>query len=555
MGDAEDRADVLSSTALLNCLIREVAGTGPDEASGHLVCRLPATGRLLRVRAGRHPREPCVRADGDWLPLSFAGLVALTADELGRHTGIPNNTLATEIADSRDVIATLLGARALATPPRDLYLRSEQALVAGHRYHPAPKARGGGSPDSWLPYAPEAHARFPLALLGVRADLLAEDGDPSALDCLGSAPDGYRVLPAHPWQLGLLGDLPALRDGRLLRLGDSCATAVPTSSVRTVYLPERDLFCKFSLDVRITNDVRRLWLHDLRWLRVIGELLATVFDDLPLGTAAAVLPDRGYRSADPGGRDTVEALAVIVRDGPLAHLRPGLTPVLAAGVSEGFAGSPLDATTPERALSWWRHYLDHVVPPVLHAFLRHGLVLECHLQNVLVCVNEAGLPAQAIFRDHEGVKLVAERHRDLLGRLGASACTPSVSAAGGWERLTYCLVTNNLREIAGAITDRHPGLAGELWPRARSVFAEYAADHGDPPEIRALLTAPHIPAKANLLLRWLDTDGASSRYIPLANPLRDVIPTHPTEASAGEAVARARYPSAPAQPASHQQAR
>jgi siderophore synthetase component len=526
VGDAGNRADVLSTTALLNCLIREVAGPGTDEASGHLVCRLPATGRLLRVRAGRHPCEPCVRVDDDWLPLSFAGLVALTADELGRHTGIPNNTLATEITDSRDVIAALLDARAFAQPPQDLYLRSEQALVAGHRYHPAPKARGGGSPQRWLPYAPEAYARFSLALLGVRADLVAEDGDPSALSCLGTPPDGYRLLPAHPWQLGLLGDLPAFHDGRLLRLGDSSIPAVPTSSVRTVYLPERDLFCKFSLDVRITNDIRRLWLRDLRWLRVIDELLATVFDDLSRDLQAAVLADRGYRTVDPDSRDAFEALAVIVRDGLLTHLRPGLTPVLAAGVSEGFAGNPLDGTTPERALLWWQHYLDNVVPPVLHAFLRHGVVLECHLQNVLVCVNEAGMPAQAIFRDHEGVKLVAERHHDLLGRLGASTSAPAVSAAGGWERLTYCLVTNNLCEIAGAITDRHPELADELWPRARSVFADHAADNGDPPEIRALLTAPHIPTKGNLLLRWLDADGASSRYIPLANPLCEVTHRH-----------------------------
>ncbi|WFB08911.1 IucA/IucC family siderophore biosynthesis protein [Streptomyces sp. LX-29] len=524
MGDDGTRAEALSTTALLNCLIREVARPerDPEGAAGHRAYRLPATGRLLRVRAGRHPREPALRTAGGWRALTLARLVELAAEELGRHTGRGNPALPAEIADSRDVMAALLAARDSATPPEDPYLRSEQALLAGHRYHPAPKARGAGSPDGWLPYAPEAYARFPLELLGVREDLVAGDGDASALDVLGAAPpDGYRLLPAHPWQLALLGALPAFRDGRLLRLGRTAGLAVPTSSLRTVYLPDADLFCKFSLDVRITNDIRRLWLRDLRWLRIVDELLAAAFADLPpYLPLASVLSDRGYRTADLGGRDAYEALAVVVRDGLGTHLKPGVTPLLAAGVSEGFPGNPLDGTTPEAALGWWQRYLDHVVPPVLHAGLRHGVVLECHLQNVLVCVDEEGLPAQVLFRDHEGVKLVAERHRAVLGRFGPGTPNPGVSAERGWERLVYCLVVNNLAEIAGAIHERHPELGGELWRRARAVFADYAADHGDPPEVRELLTAAHLPAKANLLLRWRDADGGSSRYVPVPNPLR-----------------------------------
>ncbi|MFI8768306.1 IucA/IucC family protein [Streptomyces sp. NPDC053792] len=520
MSEAKGRADALSATALLNCLIREVAEPAAAPDAGHAVHRLPATGRLLRVRAGRRPTEPCVRTDGGWLPLTFEALVALTADELGRRTGVTNRTVVGEMTDSRDVVAALQDARASACPPQDPYLRSEQALLAGHRYHPAPKARGTGAPESWLPYAPEAYTRFPLELLGVRADVVAEDGDLSLLDPLGAAPpDGYLLLPVHPWELDLLGELPAFRDGRLLRLGASApgaGPAVPTSSVRTVYLPAADLFCKLSLDVRITNGNRRLELRDLLWLRTIGELLAPVFDSLP---TASFLADRGYRTADLGGQHAYEGFAVIAREGLRPHLLPGVTPLLAAGIGEGFPGNPLDGLTPERALVWWRRYLDRLVPPVLHAWQRHGLVLECHLQNVLVGVDATGLPAQVVFRDHEGVRIVAERHRALLDRHGPRGPAPALDAAHGWERLAYCLVTNNLSEIAGALTDRHPELAGELWPLARAVFAGYAAEHGGPAEVHTLLASPHVPAKTNLLLRWLDVDGADARYVPMANPL------------------------------------
>ncbi|MFC7102867.1 IucA/IucC family C-terminal-domain containing protein [Nonomuraea rubra] len=338
------------------------------------------------------------------------------------------------------------------------------------------------------------------------ADDLVEDGDASALDRLGGLPgDGLTLLPAHPWQLELLG-------GTGLRPVGVTAAAVATASIRTVYLPEADLFCKFSLDVRITNDVRRLWLHDLRRLSLVAALVDVAFDDLPRHLPRpAVLRDRGWRSARLGG-DGGEALAVIVRDGLGEHLLPGLTALLAAGISEGFPGNPLDALDEDGALVWWERYLEHVVPPVLHAYLRHGVVLECHLQNVLIAVDEHGMPGQALFRDHEGIKLVAERHPGL----GA----PVLGGVRAWERLVYCLLTNNLCEIAGAVTARHPRLRDELWARARAAFAAAAKEYGDPPELRDLLAAAHIPAKANLLLRWLDADGAAMRWVPIPNPLR-----------------------------------
>ncbi|MFC7591837.1 IucA/IucC family C-terminal-domain containing protein [Nonomuraea antimicrobica] len=347
-------------------------------------------------------------------------------------------------------------------------------------------------------------------MLGVPAADLVDEGDTSALDRLGGPPgDGLTLLPAHPWQVELLG---GLRDGPLRHLGVTAVTAVPTASIRTVYLPEADLFCKFSLDVRITNDVRRLWLSDLRHLPLVAALVDAAFDDLPGHLPRpSVLRDRGYRGAELDG-DGGEALAVIVRDGLGEHLRPGLTALLAAGISEGFPGNPLDGLDEDGALVWWERYLEHVVPPVLHAYLRHGVVLECHLQNVLIAVDAAGLPAQALFRDHEGVKLVAERHP------GLSA--PVLSGVRAWERLVYCLVTNNLCEIAGAVAARHPRLGPELWARARAVFAAAGKDHGDPPELRDLLAATHVPAKANLLLRWLDADGAAMRWVPIPNPLR-----------------------------------
>jgi siderophore synthetase component len=93
----------------------------------------------------------------------------------------------------------------------------------------------------------------------------------------------------------------------------------------------------------------------------------------------------------------------------------------------------------------------------------------------------------------------------------ASSPTP-VSREAGWERLVYCLVVNHLTEIAAALAEHHPGL--DPWPAVRHELARHGL-----PEATALLTAPTLPGKTNLLLRWTGADGADARYRPLPNPL------------------------------------
>ncbi|MFJ9241230.1 IucA/IucC family protein [Streptomyces sp. NPDC101776] len=495
--DVADRADAYAAAPLLNCLLREVARPLPDPGERH-VYRLPGSGRLLRVRGERRPAEPEVCADGEWRAVGHAELVKLVAEELTRHTGVSNHELPAEMTDSRDAIAALLTARDRATAPDDPYLRSEQSLITGHPYHPAPKARGGGPVAGWLPYAPEAYARFPLVLLGLREDAVVEEGDVSALDALGEAPPGYRLLPAHPWQLDLVGNglAEAFADGRLIRLGTTGSPVWPTAAIRTVYLPGDDgsgarggdLFLKFSLDVRITNDIRRLWRHDLLKLQRTDTAVRDAF--AAMGGPAAWLSDRGYRTAD----FAFEELAVMVRDGLHDHLVPGTTPLLAAGLVEGFEGDPLSATADPGA--WWEAYLRAVVPPALAAFADHGVVLEAHLQNALVAIDADGTPAQALYRDAEGVKLLTD-----------------VERVAGWERLVYCLVVNHLVEVAGVLVERHPSL--DPWPAVRAELAR----RSDLPEVAELLSSPTLPGKTNLLLRWTGADGADARYLPLPNPL------------------------------------
>lgn len=512
MRDLSRAADALSIAPLLNCLLREAAEPAWEPSAGQAVHRLRAGGRLLRVRTGHRPSSPELWTGVIWRRLCHAELVDLTAREMRAATGFANSALVAEVTAGRAAVEAILVARARATPPDDVWLRSEQALVMGHPFHPAPKSRGGGGPHAaWLRYAPEAYARFPLVLLGVREDAVIDDGDTRALDALGQAPPGYRLLPVHPWQLDLTHRLPAVRtafaEGRLVRLGATPWKAEATSSVRTVHVPRRsegagragDLFLKFSLEVQITNDVRRMRRHELRHVRRTDPRVSAAF--AAVEGPAAWLSECGHRTV----RGLDETFPVLVRDGLDGRLVPGATAVLAAALPDGFDGNPLDRLTDP--LPWWSAYLRQVVPPVLEAYARHGVAVECHLQNTLIAVDTDGIPVQAVFRDTEGAKTI-----------------PEVPREAAWQRLVYCLVVNNLSEIAHTLEHRFPGAAEVLWPAARREFERYAEERGFP-EALTLLAAPTVPAKANLLSRWIGASGTDPCYLPVPNPLVVGYPT------------------------------
>ncbi|WP_030173213.1 IucA/IucC family protein [Spirillospora albida] len=531
-------AGTATATALLNCLIREVCApeqqVWPD--GPHLVARLPRAGVVLRTGLARPPAGPTYRlappfeerrGDG-WIPVPWARLADLVAGELELATGRPNPEFLAQVRDSHTALTAILAARAGAhgdgAPGDGRFAESERSLVAGHRFHPSPKARQG-APGDWLRYSPETRARFRPRWLAVRDDAVAEEGDAGAFAALAAhgpaAPTGHRLLPAHPWQLSLLSDRPVLRrafaEGVVLDLGESDAEALPTSSVRTVYLPDADLFCKFSLDIRITNCVRKNAWYELSGAIVLNRLLPRMFG----GLGATFLTEPAYRSVALADRRLYEGLGVIVRQG--VRGLPG-TPLLAGALADPYSTflSSLPAlATAEEALTWWDAYVGLVATPVLRAFLERGVVLEPHLQNVLICVDDDGMPVHAAFRDLEGTKLVAGRWDAELAAVPARvaeglAYTPD----RGWNRVVYCLLVNHLTEIAAAVADLHPELDASLWPAARRHFTSF----GHHPPVRALLAGVPLPAKANLRARWHRSADRGAAYVPVPNPLAAPLP-------------------------------
>lgn len=495
-GPAEpDAAGEATSVALLNCLVREVggpAGRVRDEGDRLEIdlARTTVTAALARPSHGPSPRlaGPFTAAGAE---LGWREVAELVAAELARHTGTDNPEFLGQVASSHEAMSALRRARRPGAPDGPL-LASEQSLLAGHRFHPSPKARQG-APASWLPYSPEAGARFPLRLIGVAPGLSAGAGDFSPL----AEPD---VLPVHPWQWRLLHERPLLRqalDSGLLRdLGEG-PEAVPTSSVRTVFVPDSGVFAKFSLDVRITNCVRKNSWYELAAAPLLTRLLKPLLGDGLLGEPA-------YRTVALADRSLYEGLGVILREGAPRDA------VLAASLADpygAFLPADLDPVV------YWESYVRAVALPVLQVFFEHGVVLEPHLQNVLIVHGPDGVPVRAVFRDLEGTKLLPAWDLDGLPRRVRESVT--YDEERGWNRVAYCLFVNHLAELAAALADRDPDCEPVLWKTAARLLEEFSGHR----RMREVLDGAPLPAKANLLARWSRSADRAAGYVMVANPL------------------------------------
>jgi siderophore synthetase component len=537
---ASASADHVVAHTLLNCFLREVAG--PERQVGlvddHVHVRLPRLDTTLRVALRRRSSIGAHRFTGPvfgsgagaWRELDWREVAERLAEELTLATGVVNDEFVAQVAASHEVTADALRHRATAEPDPDRYLASEQALALGHRFHPTPKARSG---TEWRAYAPERGGRVPLRYLAARADVTHErtvpGDDLSIVDRLRPAPAGYRLLPVHPWQYELLQHndtlTTALRDGRLLDLGTDGPPGTPTSSVRTLHTPTG--FLKCSLNIRITNCVRKNSAYELAAAVALTGLLDAELADLPVRfPGCRLLREPGYRTVDLGDRELFEGFGLIVREGLAGCLRPGVTALLAAAVADEYPLSPAHVShlvgepSTDRVLDWWRTYLGLLLPPVLAAFFEHGLVLEPHLQNVLVGVDADGMPAQMLFRDMEGTKLLAEHHAGLLASLPADVAGPmTYTPAQGWHRVAYCLLVNHVAELLAALADLRPDLEADLWSLVRAELAGCRGPHGVPAELRAILSGVPVPAKANLLARWRRGNDRQAGYVSLALPL------------------------------------
>jgi siderophore synthetase component len=576
-----------SMETLLNCYCREVAspqaqlqisplfGQGDWPQSVQLAMRsrggramqitLPLTqGRLLVVVEHasltgnyRYLSAFYYKAVGKpWALLDQPELVALLLRELSLQTDTSfNDELRVQIEDSVTVTSAILqSARPEPFPadPMAAYIASEQSLIYGHPFHPAPKSRQGVAYDDILRYSPELGSAFSLHYFAVRRDFLLQRSllaEPCDAIVAAHAPAGicdldeFALIAAHPWQASSLlahADVQtALQQGKLRDLGMQGGGYKPTSSIRTLFHPDNPYFYKCSLNIRITNCVRKNAVYELEGAlqvtRIMRELLPNLQTRFPY---LEVMEEPAFQSVDlqlhdaQRDKEITEGFGMILRRAFDGNLCTGATPLLAGALfGNHHYGEArmrellLQKKGPWRDAveSWFAAYAERLMMPVLYCYFTHGLVFEPHLQNVVVAVDRHG-PQQIYLRDFEGVKLVRERYTsDRLSDISERAREALwYDADLGWNRVVYCLFVNHLCEAIGQLGAGDPDLQQRLWYIVRAQLEHYQQRHGDSvslQHIAALLKGEPFAGKTNLMNRFFKRADRATTYVPVGNPL------------------------------------
>lgn len=587
---SEDQAGRRSMETLLNCFCREVAVPAGQVELGFGQADVPmalhalmaqGAGRVLQIRLPKLDTRLAVlvekasmtsnfryrslvfrkQPEEGWTPLSWKNLAQLLLNDLAVRFETPFNLeLLQQIYESVSVTSRILASKPKAAKaPNSVlnaYLESEQSLLYGHPFHPAPKSRQGFSTSDLEDFSPELGAQFALHYFAVRREFLMQqalDGQTSCEHVVAEhAPavipihPEFALVPCHPWQARYLLAHPlvgnALTDGRLQNLGQLGPDYFATSSLRTVFHPVNPYFYKFSLNVRITNCVRKNAhyelqgaLHNSRILRDEAGLLNRQFPSFQ------VLLEPAFMSIDFNDSDreancaVIEGFGMILREAFVNRLEPSVTPLLAGYLFGNHVPGRLQLrqllqqTVISRGLSlkaaatqWFAAYAQLLARPVLFCLFERGIVFEPHLQNVLIGIKNSA-PCQIFIRDFEGVKLIPGHSGHHLEGLPERVRQGlAYTQEQGWNRIAYCLLVNNFCEAIHQFDALLPGMERELWSIVRDILSQYLRQFGQPASkagIEPLLRGQAIPCKANLVNRFHRRPDREAGYLSLPNPL------------------------------------
>lgn len=539
-------ADRLAVEALVRCWIRERQVQPPP--AGH---ELELDGALcVPIEYWSPTGLHRLGVPGSSLGPVGPGDVARLLGEAAGATGEGLERLVQRAVESAARTAAHLdasAARPAATEVSTPFLTAEQGLLVGHPLHPTPKSRDGLDDAEAARYSPELRGSFPLHWFAVAPELAAHESElgPSAPDLAaflsGLTPDGRVLVPAHPWQAQDLLRRPEVRAltaaGKLEHLGESGPPWYPTSSLRTVYRPDRPVMLKLSLGLRITNsrreNLRKELLRGVEAHRMLSGELGTQL--LTAHPGFRVLTDAGYLAVD-----GVAGLDVSIRHSPFqptdhVYCVAALTDLGRGAVTTD--GHPHELAAhlhslaameqrPVRAvaLEWFARYITNLITPILWLDAEHGVTLEAHQQNTLIQLDAFGYPGAGWYRDNQGFYYRASR----IDRLESFSGIPALGRASETvvaddvvtERLLYYVGINNLMGVVGALGCARIVSERDLLALAAELLAPLRGHH----PVDLLLGAKTLHCKANLLTRAADLDelvgdlATQSVYVEIANP-------------------------------------
>lgn len=408
------------------------------------------------------------------------------------------------------------------------YLSSEQSLLYGHPFHPYPKNTVGFTSQEVATYCPELRTSFPLCYLAVRYDIFQETWvtESAAHEFLQKFEydirqqlkfddDNYRILPMHPWQYAYVQTLEAVqefeRQQKIRFLGSSGPVCYPTSSVRTVYIPQFKCNLKLSLSIQITNMLRVNSQEQMtRTLDAAHYLLA--HDCFVEEHYTKVLYETGVCTC----RFEEEALTALFT---MAY-RPMVldeksTYVVASLVEAPIQGKPCrlyEWLKGQNVEQWFRQYITISLLPIVRLADKKGIHFEAHLQNTLITLRD-GKPHIFWIRDLEGVSIEQEKvatHRQAQGPL-------FYEKEQAWSRTKYYFMVNHLGSFIHALARDFQLSEAHFWHIVREMLLE-EWEQTQNELVAHLLTTAVFYAKKNLY-SCLVGKSETPEYVAVKNAL------------------------------------
>ncbi|MDN5857995.1 MAG: hypothetical protein L0H84_05170 [Pseudonocardia sp.] len=357
------------------------------------------------------------------------------------------------------------------------------AAAHGHPVYPTGRARPGLDAAARRAFAPEFARPFTL-----RWRFVARDGlrispglaaDPPTW--WPPAPDGWFALPAHP----------------LTAPDGPCGpTVVATLSMRTLALVDEP-----GVHVKVPLAVSALGSRNRRTIKpgtladgaAMHALLAAVLDREPELAGSVLLADERRFAEGP-----TEDVAVLVRHLPPAVADDRLASLAALPVRDPRTGTTvLDDLAGDDRAGWFDRYLSVLLDWHVALWVRYGIALESHQQNITVADGAGRI--RLVYKDDDGARVDAAHVTAALGHPPPVFADVRMLAADPTE-LADLFVTITLHLCVRAVAP-DPALLHGVRDRIAAA-ADRWCDRGEPRSVAAraavhrMLAARRWPVKA-----------------------------------------------------------
>lgn len=320
----------------------------------------------------------------------------------------------------------------------------EQALFVGHAFHPTPKSKLEFNDEDLRSFSPEMGANFSVKWVLLTPDIYYQknsryfeqrdwlkdlfmrdlEPDQRVIDKLKQ---GFIPFPIHPWQAQFLLKNPVIQEylklGKMIEVNREGQRWYPTSSLRTLYAAHSDFMLKFSMNVRLTNSLRQLLVHELdRGLQVhevfnhsLGKFFSESHPEFevihePVYAGICDLKGNPLQESLLLGRynpfrsnEESIVLATLTQDD--LHFSENLIQKYIHQVAKNEKSSFRVA-----ALYWFKDFLRVAIRPLLKAQSDFGILLGSHQQNMILQMKDSR-PYKSYFRDCNGTGYSQLGHR------------------------------------------------------------------------------------------------------------------------------------------------